>query len=144
LIILDTDIISVLDTRSGGAYDNLARRLGDAQVERVCVTIVSVEEQMRGWLSYIAASRTTSRQVEGYSRLHRMIRWYEQQEVIDFDPSAAGVFDELKRARLRMGAMDLKIAAIALDRGALLLSRNLRDFKRVPHLLVEDWTRPIP
>jgi len=141
VIILDTDIISILDTQSGEAYEKLARRLGDPRVDRVAVTIVSVEEQMRGWLSYIAASRTTARQIEGYSRLNRMIRWYQQQEILDFDPSAGGVYDRLRRARVRIGGMDLKIAVIAFDREALLVSRNLRDFRRVPNLRVEDWTQ---
>jgi tRNA(fMet)-specific endonuclease VapC len=35
--------------------------------------------------------------------------------------------------------MDLKIAATALVRGALLLSANRRDFDRVPGLRVENW-----
>jgi tRNA(fMet)-specific endonuclease VapC len=35
--------------------------------------------------------------------------------------------------------MDLKIAAIALVHDALLLSANLRDFRKVPGLRVESW-----
>jgi len=35
--------------------------------------------------------------------------------------------------------MDLKIASIVLEDHATLLSRNLRDFGRVPALQVEDW-----
>jgi tRNA(fMet)-specific endonuclease VapC len=42
--------------------------------------------------------------------------------------------------KIRIGTMDLKIAAIALAHGATLLSRNLVDFKKVPGLTVEDWT----
>jgi tRNA(fMet)-specific endonuclease VapC len=36
--------------------------------------------------------------------------------------------------------MDLRIGAIALANDALLISRNLRDFMRIPNLHVEDWT----
>lgn len=36
--------------------------------------------------------------------------------------------------------MGLKIAAIALANNATLLSKNLRDFSKVPGLKVEDWS----
>ena len=57
-----------------------------------------------------------------------------------FDEAAAVVFQRLRRARLRIGTMDVKIAAIVLSCEALLLSRNLADFRQVPGLQVEDWT----
>ncbi len=38
-----------------------------------------------------------------------------------------------------INTMDLKIAAMTLVHGALLLSANLRDFQQVPGLRVEDW-----
>jgi tRNA(fMet)-specific endonuclease VapC len=37
--------------------------------------------------------------------------------------------------------MDLRIASISLATRSTLLSRNLRDFERVPGLDVEDWSR---
>jgi len=42
---------------------------------------------------------------------------------------------------VRIGTMDLKIASIALDHEATLLSANLRDFEQIPGLHVEDWIR---
>jgi predicted nucleic acid-binding protein len=36
--------------------------------------------------------------------------------------------------------MDLRIASVALVSNATLLTRNLRDFRHVPDLAVEDWT----
>ena len=35
--------------------------------------------------------------------------------------------------------MDLRIASIAIANDATLLSRNLKDFSRVPGLRVENW-----
>jgi tRNA(fMet)-specific endonuclease VapC len=40
---------------------------------------------------------------------------------------------------LNVRKMDLRIAAIVLEAGGTLVSRNLRDFRRVPNLVVEDW-----
>jgi predicted nucleic acid-binding protein len=40
-----------------------------------------------------------------------------------------------------IGTLDLKIASIALEHAAMLLSANARDFEQVPGLRVEDWLR---
>jgi len=42
--------------------------------------------------------------------------------------------------RLRIGTMDLRIAAITLAYGATLVTRNVQDFQRIPGLVIEDWT----
>ena len=59
--------------------------------------------------------------------------------VFEFDARAAAEFQWLRSLKLRIGTMDLKIAAIVLRHGATLLSANLRDFRQVPDLTVEDW-----
>ena len=60
--------------------------------------------------------------------------------VLDFDRQAATKFERLTRLKVRIGTMDLRIAAIAIAQGAVLLSKNLTDFRKVPGLRVEDWT----
>jgi tRNA(fMet)-specific endonuclease VapC len=47
--------------------------LGDGDV---AVTIISFEEQARGWLTYLARARPLPQQVEAYARLRRMVENY--------------------------------------------------------------------
>jgi tRNA(fMet)-specific endonuclease VapC len=138
-IVLDTDHMSLLEWGDEGS-ESLRERLADAGREDVATTIVSYEEQMRGWMAYIARAKSVPQQVEAYARLRRQLENYRQIPILDFDDSAATEFQRLRRARIRIGTMDLKIAAITLSRDALLLSRNLVDFRKVSGLRAEDWS----
>ena len=65
-------------------------------------------------------------------------------EVASFDRYATAAYGKL-RATLEkrgqpIGSMDLLIAAHALSLDVRLVSRNVKEFARVPGLRVEDWT----
>ena len=45
----------------------------------------------------------------------------------------------MRVAKLNVGGMDLRIAAIALENNATVVTRNVVDFQRIPGLLIEDW-----
>lgn len=140
MVILDTDHMSVIEHPGSPAAQRLSTRLEQLPKSEVATTIVSYEEQVRGWLSIIAQARSVRQQIEAYRRLRRQLENYCRVRVMDFDEPAALEFQSLVRARVRIGTMDLKIAAIARSLNATLLSRNLKDFRKVPGLRVEDWT----
>lgn len=139
MIVLDTDVISILLRNEGHAAEILEGRL-DAADEPIFITIVSVEEQLRGWLSWISSAKTAKRLIEGYSRLNKFVQDLERFEIIDFDDRAAAIFQGLRKSRVRIGTSDLRIASIALLNDATMVSRNLVDMRKVPGLRVEDWT----
>ena len=139
MYLLDTDHITLLD-RGGEEGERLRVRLASIPTEEVVTSVVSYEEQMRGWPAYIAQLRVVERQVAAYQRLTQMLEFYCATPLLPFDEHAVEQFHRLWMARLRIGTMDLKIAAIALAHNATLLSRNLVDFGKIPALRVEDWT----
>jgi tRNA(fMet)-specific endonuclease VapC len=139
--ILDTDTISFHQLGRGPEFEAVdARR--NACVELVAVTIVSFEEQMRGWLAKCAGVRDLADYIVGTANLHRSLRYYQEQEILDFDFAAAAEYKILKSYKLRIGTMDLRIASIARSLNATLVTHNTADFKQVPGLRVEDWTVP--
>ena len=113
MIVLDTDVLSIIQRADGSAYDCLVQRL-DAVDDEVAVSIVSFEEQMRGWLAYIARSKSSKQQIAACARLHAMHDDFATGPVVGFDRSAAAEFERMLRLKLRIGAMDLRIAAIAI------------------------------
>lgn len=140
MFVLDTDHLTFLEHGQSGEAERLRMRLSGLGDAEIAVTIVSFEEQTRGWLAYLARARTLTQQVEAYARLRRMLENYRLIPLLDFDATAAVEFQRLSRARVRIGTMDLKIAAIALAHDATLITRNVSDFRKVSGLRVEDWT----
>ena len=138
MILIDTDHLSVLAEARTKGHEELKSRLQRA-AEPCAVTVVSLEEQMRGWLALIHRRKDIHEQVHAYDRLVRLVEFFGEWDIVRLDDRAADRFKALKRERLKIGTMDLKIASIALVHDALLLSANLRDFSRIPGLMVQDW-----
>ena len=139
MYILDTDHLSVLD-RGGAEAQRLLQRLASVNPTQVAASIISYEEQMWEWLSYVAKAQTVNKQVEAYRQLKQQLTNYCAIPIFEFDVAAAQEFQRLKKSYPRLGTMDLKIASIVLVNQAILLTRNLSDFKEISGLRIEDWT----
>ena len=119
----------------------LLTRLSEVQSAEIQTTIVTYEEQMRGWLAFAAQSNSLQKTVIAYERLQTHIAVFRNVPLLPFDAIAADIYAELRKSRIRIGVMDLRIASIALAYDATVISRNLRDFSLVPGLRVEDWAQ---
>ncbi len=113
MYLLDTDHLSTLQ-RGGEAAQRLLTRLANARTSEIGATIVSYEEQTRGWLSYMAKARSIEAQLAAYTQLRKHLENYCAIPVLDFDERAATEFQRLKKTYSRVGSMDLKIAAITI------------------------------
>ncbi len=105
----------------------------------MAVTIITVEEQMRGWLAEINRHHDPHRQIAPYAKLQRQVEVFADWTILPWDAQAADQFLSFRRQGLRIGSLDLKIACIALAHDAVLLTRNAGDFARVPSLRLENW-----
>jgi tRNA(fMet)-specific endonuclease VapC len=139
MYLLDTDHISILD-RGGQPAQQLLKKLAAITSSEVATTIITYEEQMRGWLSYIAKTSSIEVQVVAYRRLEKHLANYRTIPIVGFDEKAGQVFQELRVTYPRLGSMDVKIAAISMVNQAILLTRNLSDFGQIAGLRAEDWT----
>jgi tRNA(fMet)-specific endonuclease VapC len=142
MILLDTDVFSLLELPDSPEYTRLRARIAQLDPPQpVATTVITYEEQSRGRLASVNTARTGRQLVQAYSHLRQHILNYSKIRIVEFDDAAAATAATLQKMKLRLGTMDIRIAAIALANNALLLSRNLRDFQKVRDLRVEDWSR---
>lgn len=137
--ILDTDCFTLLQQLNL----NIMQRMRTIEPDNIAITIVTVEEQIRGWLNAIRKHSQSSypeRVIQAYLSLRGAINYISRFNIVDFSPNAYHRFTELRRQKIRIGTQDLRIASIVLTENSILVTRNSRDFSQVPGLVFEDWT----
>jgi tRNA(fMet)-specific endonuclease VapC len=140
IYLLDTDHLSLLE-RGNTESLPLQKRLATVPADAVATTIVTYEEQMRGWLERAASANTPERLEFSYARLLLHIQTFQNIPLFPFDQVAIAIFEQLKAQKLGViGTMDLKIAAITIASNATLLTRNTKDFGKIPNLRYDDWS----
>jgi tRNA(fMet)-specific endonuclease VapC len=137
MYLLDTDYMSLIQ-RGGPDGKTIFQRLITAN-RPLSTTVVTYEEQMRGWLDLIARATKFDTQVRGYQLLHQHTLNYQKVIIAPFDAPAIATYQQLRKTYPRLGKMDLKIAAIVMTQQATLLTRNHQDFGQIATLQSEDW-----
>lgn len=142
MFLLDTDHLVIVQRDAQPEASYLRQRMAGHSPSDFYLSVVSVHEQMLGANKYIAQARARSSVIRGYQMIESAILDYNQFHIVPFDEPAAIKFDELRKLGIRIGTMDLRIAAIALSHAFTVLTRNTIDFEEVPELHVEDWSTP--
>lgn len=143
MYLLDTDHLVILQRLQEPEFTRLNRAMSRYDQSDFFLPLVSFHEQVLGANSFIARAKTKQAIVRGYQMLELCLIDFNRFRVLPFDEPAAAQFEALRR-QLRIGTMDLRIAAIALSHDLTVLTRNTVDFKKVPNLSVEDWTLATP
>ena len=138
MYIFDTDHLSILQ-RQGNSAQPLIDRL-QLNVSPIAATVISYEEQTRGWMKYFAQARNLEQQVIAYQRLQQHAINYCHITLLAFDTRSSEQFQQLRKQYPRLDTMDLKIAAIVLTHDATLLTCNQKDFSQIQELKIEDWS----
>jgi tRNA(fMet)-specific endonuclease VapC len=138
LWVLDSDHLSLHHR----GHTQISQRLLALPMAQRVTTIITVEEQLRGRFARIAQARDVTEWVVTYRQFQQTLLDLMPLHVLPFDDAAATIFLNLKATVKQVGTQDLKIAAIVLSVNGILVTRNSRDFARVPGLVIEDWTQP--
>ena len=138
LYILDSDHLSLYQRN----YESIGTYLLRIQPEDIAITIVSIEELIRGRFAQIRKANTPQKQVYAYHWLSITFKFLCDYTILKYDAQAEARFQTFRAQKIRVGTQDLRIAAIALSHNATIVTRNKRDFARIPALRIEDWSVP--
>jgi tRNA(fMet)-specific endonuclease VapC len=136
LWILDTDHISLFQQR----HPIVTQRINAVNSEEIAITIITIEEQLRGRFNVIRKASSPDKLLLAYAKLQATLEFFQNVRSLGFDQYAINCYEDLIRQRIRIGTQDLRISAITLSVNGILVTRNRKDFEKVPNLRLEDWT----
>ena len=131
--LLDTDHLTLYEHGHALVIQRVTSHTG-----AVGISVVTIEESLRGRLAALAQARDGPSRIDRYAWLARTVQLFTQFENVPFDQRAENEFQQLRSVRI--GTRDRKIASIALAQNITLVTRNRRDFLRIPGLSLEDWS----
>jgi len=135
MILLDTDTLTLLMH----GHERIKRRV--AECESITITIVTRIEILRGRFDSILKAADGAELIRAQYWLSENEDYLNELVLAIFDHQAVAEFDKLRQDRKlkKVGRADLLIASIALAKRATLATRNVKDFRQVPKLIVENW-----
>lgn len=136
MIVLDTDTLTHLNTQHPRVMERYRR-----ETDEVVLTVISRIETLRGRFATLLKAADGVELRRAQQRLDQAEKDLRPFRILSITDAAAREFDRLRQNRRlrKIGRGDLLIAALVLANRAMLVSRNLKDFRQVPGLQVENW-----
>ena len=136
-LVLDTDILTLFQAGNPAVL----RRAQECSAGQLALTIITVEEELRGWYTKLRRAKKREQLARVYQRLTDAIRFFSKLEILSFPEAAIARYEQLRTSHRSIGKNDLRIAAIVLEDGDTLVTRNVSDFRPIPGLKIEDWSK---
>ena len=135
IFLLDTDMLSLHQRKQ----PQVLAAVDSHATDQVCVSTVTLEEQIGGWSALARSAKTPQEHEHAAMLLSALVVSWNRFAITPMTVAARTQFELLVRSKLNVKHNDLRIAAVAKDIGAIIVTRNLRDFRRIPGLKIEDW-----
>lgn len=137
LYVLDTNVL--VSFQEG--HPRICTKILTHPMDELAATVISVEEQLSGWYTLLRRSKNPQQLSQVYQRLADSVQLLARFRLLSFTEVAIARFEDLKTLKLGVKHMDLRIAAIALENGGTVVTANLADFRDIPGLDIEDWSK---
>jgi tRNA(fMet)-specific endonuclease VapC len=136
MILLDTDTFTLHQL----GHEKVSSRI-EAAEEVPAITIVTQIEVLRGRYDALMKAEDGARVFRAQQSIQASLKHLALFETVLFDEAAGTAFARLigTKGLRRIGRGDLLIASITLANKATLVTRNRKDFQKVPGLRLENW-----
>jgi tRNA(fMet)-specific endonuclease VapC len=136
MILFDTDILTLYTA----GHPRVRQRVEDSDDE-IAITVITEIEVLLGRFDFVLKAADGEQLQRAQIYLVESERHLAEQVIIPIDAAAAAQFDKLRGNKKvkNIGRRDLLIACIALAHQATVATRNLKHFRQVPGLKVENW-----
>lgn len=138
MIVLDSDIITLYSY----GHKNVQKHYDAvSEDERLAVTVITRMEILKGRTDSLLKAADEAQLRAATERLQQAEEMLEDFLVLAVDEGAIQHFGLLRRQKKlnKMKRADMIIACIALAHKALLVTRNTKDFDKVPGLRLANW-----
>src|SRR6476660_8445812 len=96
LFVLDTDSLSLL--QAGNV--EISTRVGQRKPGEIAISVITVDEQLRGWYTLVRRAKKPSQIAAAYERLAKSVSFLSKTAILPFPESAVAQFETLKKAKL--------------------------------------------
>jgi tRNA(fMet)-specific endonuclease VapC len=137
MYLLDADTLTYLYAGHAKVIERL-RQCDDVEIG---IAVVTKAEVLRARCDFLLKAASAEQFLRAQYRLERSEALLQELLIVPFDDRAAAEFESLREAKSvrNIGHVDLLIASVALANRATLVTRNLRHFRQVPRLALENW-----